>query len=66
MLYDKLQSSDIKEKKLKNKPRVVRTGKGINKKQSSKKVRATKMKRLQQSGHIDDAASLLEDMFNPN
>lgn len=66
MLYDRLQSSDIKEKKLKNKPRVVRTGKGINKKQSSKKVRATKMKRLQQSGHIDDAASLLEDMFNPN
>jgi len=62
--YDNLQKADVKSKKLKNKPKVVRSGTGSNKKDSSKSKRAAKMKRLQSSGHVDDAASILEDLFN--
>jgi len=64
MLYDKLNASDIKSKKLKNKPRVVRSGKGASKSTEKRSVRAKSMKRLQQTGHVDDAAALLEDMMN--
>ena len=64
MKYDGLQDSDIKAKKLKNKPKVIRSGKGKEKSADSKSKRAAKMKRLQSSGHVDDAASILEDMFN--
>ena len=64
MLYDKLNASDIKSKKLKNKPRVVRSGKGASKSTEKRRIRAKSMKRLQQTGHVDDAAALLEDMMN--
>jgi len=64
MKYDGLQDSDIKSKKLKNKPKVIRSGKGKEKSANSKSKRAAKMKRLQSSGDVDDAASILEDMFN--
>ena len=62
--YDQIQNADLKTKKVKNKPRVVRSGKGTTRSDGSKKTRTAKMKRLQQSGHVDDAASLLEDMMN--
>jgi len=62
--YDQLQNSDVKSKKLKNKPKVIRSGTGTTNKGNSKSKRAVKMKRLQSSGHVDDAASILEDMFN--
>ena len=62
--YDQLQNSDVRGKKLKNKPRVIRSGTGGSKKSDSKSQRAVKMKRLQSTGHVDDAASILEDMFN--
>ena len=62
--YDSLQNADVKSKKLKNKPKVIRSGKGKVKGEDVKVKRAAKMKRLQQSGHVNDAASLLEDMFN--
>ena len=62
--YDQLQNSDVKSKKLKNKPKVVRSGTGTTSKTTSKSKRAAKMKRLQSSGHVDDAVSILEDMFN--
>ena len=62
--YDQLQNSDVKSKKLKNKPKVIRSGIGNTSKATSKSKRAVKMKRLQSSGHVDDAASILEDMFN--
>ena len=62
--YDALSNSDVKAKKLKNKPRVVRAGTGVRGSDSTRAQRKQKMKRLQQSGHVDDAASLLEDMFN--
>ena len=64
MLYDEVNSSDVKSKKLKNKPRVVRSGKGVSRKDDSKRKRASKMNRLQKSGHVDDAASILEDLMN--
>ncbi len=64
MKYDGLQDSDIKAKKLKNKPKVIRSGKGKEKSADSKSKRAAKMKRLRNTGHVDDAASILEDLFN--
>ena len=62
--YDQLQNSDVKSKKLKNKPKVIRSGTGNTSKATSKSKRAVKMKRLQSSGHVDDAVSILEDMMN--
>jgi len=62
--YDAMSNSDVKAKKLKNKPRVIRSGTGVRDSAKSGSQRKTKMKRLQQTGHVDDAASLLEDMFN--
>jgi len=59
--YDQLQKSNVKSKKLKNKPRVIRAGAGTSKKGSDKSKRTAQMKRLQQSGHVDDAVSLFED-----
>ena len=61
--YDSLQNADVKSKKLKNKPRVIRSGKGKVKGEETKVKRAAKMKRLQNSGHVDDAISILEDMM---
>ena len=61
MLYDKAHSSDIIKKKLKNKPTVIRAGSGKNKKASEKSKRAASMKRLKESGHVDDSVSLFED-----
>ena len=62
--YDAMTNSDVKAKKLKNKPRVIRSGSGVRGTEEKRSQRKTKMKRLQQSGHVDDAASLLEDMFD--
>jgi len=64
MLYDQLNSSDVKSKKLKNKPRVVRSGKGARKDDEKKSTRTKTMKRLRQTGHVDDAAAALEDILN--
>ena len=62
--YDALENADVKSKKQKNKPKVIRSGSGKTKGENSKSKRAAKMKRLQGSGHVDDAASILEDLFN--
>ena len=64
-MYDELQGSDVKSKKLKNKPKVIRGGKASSKNAEAKSSRTAKMKRLRQSGHVDDAATLLEDMMKP-
>jgi hypothetical protein len=64
MKFDKASSPDVVQKKVKNKPRVIRAGSPRTKSDVGKQKRTTKMKRLRQSGHVDDAASLLEDMFN--
>jgi len=62
--YDALENADAKSKKLKNKPKVIRAGSGKTKGENSKSKRAAKMKRLQGTGHVDDAASILEDLYN--
>jgi hypothetical protein len=59
--YDALQKSDVKAKKIKNKPKVVRSGKGSTKKSDAKSKRIASMKRLKQTGKAEDAASLFED-----
>jgi hypothetical protein len=60
--YDALQNSDVKSKKLKNKPKVIRAGKGTNKKSDTAKAkRIASMKRLKESGHVDDSIALFED-----
>jgi len=64
-MYDELQGTDVKSKKLKNKPKVIRGGKASSKNAEAKSSRTAKMKRLRQSGHVDDAATLLEDMMKP-
>lgn len=61
MQFDNLQSSDIGKKKLKNKPRLVRAGKGSSKKSNDKTKRTAQMKRLQATGHVDDSVGLFED-----
>jgi len=63
--YDALQNSDVKAKKLKNKPKVIRSGKGTNKKSDTAKAkRIASMKRLKESGHVDDSVALFEDFVD--
>ena len=63
--YDALQNSDVKSKKLKNKPKVIRAGKGSNKKSDTAKAkRIASMKRLKESGHLDDSVALFEDFID--
>jgi len=62
--FDAMDNADIKSKKLKNKPKVIRAGQGKTKGENSKSKRTAKMKRLRSSGHVDDAASILEDLYN--
>jgi len=64
MLYDKAHSSDIVKKKLKNKPTVIRAGSGRDKKASERSKRAASMKRLKESGHLDDSVALFEDFID--
>ena len=60
--YDALQNSDVKAKKIKNKPKVIRAGKGTNKKaDTAKSKRIASMKRLKETGHVNDSVSLFED-----
>ena len=62
--YDLLQNSDVKSKKLKNKPKVIRAGTGTSTKKTDKSKRTAQMKRLKGTGHIDDASALLEDFID--
>jgi len=54
---------EVRAKKVKNKPNVVKTKAKRGKEEASTSKRREKMKRLQSTGHVDDAASLLEDLF---
>jgi hypothetical protein len=63
MEYDKQKTANPRAKKVRNKPRVVRAGSPQTKQSKNKSSRAKSMKRLQETGHVDDAAALLEDMF---
>jgi len=62
--YDAMQNSDVKSKKLRNKPQVIRSGKGVTRSSSDKSKRTVQMKRLRGTGHLDDASVLLEDFID--
>ena len=64
MKYDKASSPNVVQKKVKNKPKVIRAGSARTKSDVGNQQRKTKMKRLRSSGHVDDAASILEDLYN--
>ena len=55
---------EVKAKKLKNKPKVIRSGKPRGKETTDKVKRTAQMKRLRGTGHIDDASTLLEDFID--
>ena len=63
MKYDALQSADIKTKKVKNKPKMVKAGAKRAKADSAKRRKADSMKRLRKTGDTKDAARLLEDLI---
>jgi hypothetical protein len=62
--YDELQKTDVKSKKLRNKPRVVRSGSPERKSDGAKSRRKSDMKRLRETGSVKDAVSLFEDFVD--
>jgi len=64
MLYDQLKSTDVKSKKVKNKPRIARAGKGVSKKEVTKKQRADSIQKLQRTGGIKEAANAFETLLS--
>jgi hypothetical protein len=64
MRFDALNQPAIKEKKIKNKPKVVRSGKGKSSTANSQRAKAVQMKQLQKSGHVRDATKLFEDFVD--
>ena len=62
--YDAMQNTDVKSKKLKNKPKVVRSGSPKEKGSGNKAKRTAQMKRLRETGRVDDAFSLFEDFVD--
>jgi hypothetical protein len=64
MSFDSINEPELKAKKIKNKPKVVKPGKGKSKDREAKRSKANQMKRLQQSGHVRDATSLFEDFVD--
>ena len=61
--YEDMQKKQntVRSKKVKNKPKVVRSKAKVNKADTDKAKRAKQMKRLQQTGRAEDAAGLFED-----
>jgi hypothetical protein len=55
------KQTEVRKKKVKNKPKVVRTKAKKDKSDNAQAVRAERMKRLAQTGRVDDAAGLFED-----
>ena len=64
MKFDNASSPNVVNKKVKNKPKVIRAGSPRTKADVGKQKHTAKMKRLRGSGHVDDAASILEDLYN--
>jgi hypothetical protein len=64
MKFDKASSPSVVNKKVKNKPRVIRAGSPRTKSDEDKTKRTAQMKRLRGSGHLDDASALLEDFID--
>ena len=64
MKFDRASEPNIVKKKVKNKPRVIRTGSPRSKSNEARGKRTAQMKRLRQSGHVDDASVLFEDFID--
>ena len=64
--FEEMQSKtqNIKAKKTKNKPKVAKSGKGTDKKESTSRKRNAQMKRLRETGHLNDSVSLFEDFVD--
>jgi len=60
---DQIRLRGIKGKKIKNKPKVVKSGKGEVKAENRKSKYNAKMKNLRDTGHINDAVSMIEDLL---
>ena len=63
MKYDALQGGDIKKKKIRNKPKLVKSGTSRTKDAANKKKRNAQLNRLKDTGSYKDAASLIEDLI---
>jgi hypothetical protein len=63
MKYDALEGGDIKKKKIRNKPKLVKSGTSRTKDAADKKKRKAQVNRLKQTGSTKDAAKLLEDLI---
>ena len=63
MKYDALQGGDIKKKKIRNKPKLVKSGTSSTKDAANKKKRNAQLNRLKDTGSYKDAASLMEDLI---
>ena len=63
MMYDELQQTDVKSKKIRGKPKVIRAGKSVDKSSQGKRKRTAKITRLKQTGHVNDAAAVFEDLL---
>jgi hypothetical protein len=61
---DQRKVKTVKSKKIKNKPKVIKSGKGVQKSDSEKSKRTANMKRLRETGHHKDAVTLLEDFID--
>ena len=63
MKYDAIQNADLKTKKVKNKPKMVKPGVKRSKVDAAKRRKAKSMNQLKESGSIRDAGRLLEDIL---
>ena len=64
--FQEMQNAQVtaKAKKTKKKPKMVSSGTGKKKGEDAKKKRTVQMKRLKESGHVDDSVALFEDFVD--
>jgi hypothetical protein len=63
MKYDALENGQIKDKKIRNKPRLVKSGTSRTKESVNRKKRGAQINKLKETGSYKDAAKLLEDLL---
>jgi gas vesicle protein len=63
MRYDAMQNADVKTKKLKNKPKLIKPGVKRAKTDAARRRKAELSKQLKSSGSVKDAALLFEDII---
>lgn len=63
MKYDALENGEIRSKKVRNKPKLVKSGTSRTKDSVNRKKRNAQINKLKQTGKAEDAARLLEDLL---